>query len=73
MLGAYNNWNIITLSHKYYSIDNVEHFYQAVLDGISDNMKSLVQTRKYGTISITVDTTEGYYIIKLYLESYTLK
>ena len=56
MLGSFNNWNIITLSDKSTTGDAFEDINQVVLDGISDNMASLVQSGKYGTINTTYTT-----------------
>ena len=42
LLGAFNNWNIIQLSSKSTSSDTFDETHQVVLDGISDNMASLV-------------------------------
>ena len=42
VLGAFNNWNIIELSSKSTSSETFDEIHQVVLDGISDNMESLV-------------------------------
>ena len=42
VLGAFNNWNIIELSLKSTSAETFDEIHQVVLDGISDNMASLV-------------------------------
>ena len=42
VLGSFNNWNIIELLPKSTSFDTFDEIYQVVLDGISDNMASLV-------------------------------
>ena len=47
VLGAFNNWNIIELSSKSTSSDTFDEINQVVLDGISDNMASLVESGKY--------------------------
>ena len=41
-LGSFNNWNIITLSHKATTSEDFEDINQVVLDGISDNMASFL-------------------------------
>ena len=41
--GAFNNWNIIKFSSKSTSSDTFDEIHQVVLDGISDNMASLVE------------------------------
>ena len=42
VLRAFNNWNIIELSSKSTSSDTFDEVHQVVIDGISDNMASLV-------------------------------
>ena len=42
VLGSFNDWNIIELSQKSTSSDTFDEIHQAVLDGISYNMASLV-------------------------------
>ena len=42
VLGAFNNWNIIDLSSQSTSSETFDEIHQVVLDGISDNMASLV-------------------------------
>ena len=46
---------------------------QVVIDGISDNMASLVQSGKYGVINTSYTTTNWFYVIQLISESYTLQ
>ena len=50
VLGSFNSWNIITLSHKETQSEAFEDINQVVLDGISDNMALLVQSCKYGAM-----------------------
>ena len=50
VLGAFNNWNIIELSSKSTSSETFDEIHQVVLDSISDNMASLVESGKYGAI-----------------------
>ena len=38
--------------------------HKVVIDGISDNMESLVQLGKYGATNAAYPTTMGYYVIK---------
>ena len=73
VLGSFNNWNIITLSHKATTSENFEEIHQVVLDGISDNMASLFQSGKYGVINTTDTSTMGYYVIKFFSETCTLQ
>ena len=53
VLGSFNNWNIIQLSQKSTPYDAFDEINQVVLDGISDNMASLVESVKYSTINTT--------------------
>ena len=55
VLGSFNKWNIMQLSHKATSFEDIDKINQVVLDGISDNMAALVQDGKYGAIN-TLDT-----------------
>ena len=50
LLGAFKNWNIIQLLSKSTSSDTFDEIHQVVLDGISDNMASLVESGKNGAI-----------------------
>ena len=73
MPGSFDNWNIITLLHKGTRSEVFGDIYQVVLDGISDNMASLVQYGEYGTMNTTYTETMIYYLIKFVLEAYTLQ
>ena len=53
VLGAFNNYNIIHLSSKSTSSDTFDEIQQVVLDGMSDNMVSLVESGIYGAINTT--------------------
>ena len=64
MLCYFNKWNIIKLPYKATASEEVEKINQVVLDGISYNMASFVQSGKYGAINTTYTTTVGYYVIK---------
>ena len=46
VLGYFNNWNIIHLSQKSNPSDTFDEIHQGVLDGISNNMASLVESGK---------------------------
>ena len=50
MIGSFEKWIIIILSHKDTTIEDFEDINQVVLDGISDNMALLVQSCKYGAM-----------------------
>ena len=73
VLGSFNNWNIIHLSQKSTYFEAFEEIHQVVLDGISDNMASLVQYDKYGTIKTADTTKNGFYVILFISEAYTLQ
>ena len=73
VLGYFNNWNIIQLSHKGKYCGDIDKMHQVALDGISDNMAALVQTGQYDDINTTDTTTMTYYVIKFLSESYTLQ
>ena len=73
VLGAFNNWNIIELSSKSTSSEIFDAIHQVVLDGISDNMASLVEYGKYGAINTTDTSTNGFYVIMITSGAYTLQ
>ena len=73
VLGAFKNWNIIQLSSKSTSSDTFDEIHQVVLDGISDNMASLVESGKYGAINTTDTSTDSFYVIIFTLGAYTLQ
>ena len=61
------------LSQKSTPSDTFYEIHQVVLDRISDNMTSLVESRGYGSINITDTTTNGFYVIMFTSEEYTLQ
>ena len=73
VLGAFNNWNIIQLLSKSTSSDTFDEIHLVVLDGISDNMASLVESGKYGVIKTTYTYTNGFYVIMFTSGAYTLQ
>ena len=73
VLSSFNNWSIIQLSQKSTPFEAFEEVHQVVLDGIIDHMALLVQYGKYGSINTADSSTNGYYVIKLISEAYTLK
>ena len=73
VLGSYNNWNIIHLTPKSTHFEAFDEINQVGLDGISDNMESLVQPGKYGAINKADTTKNGFYVIKFISEAYTLQ
>ena len=73
VLGPFNNWNIIQLSHKSTPYDVFDEIHQVFLDGISDNMASLVESVKYVTINTTYTITNVFYVIMFTSEAYTIQ
>ena len=73
VLGSFNNWIIIKLSHKATSSEEIDKIHQFVLDGISEKMDALVQTGQYGAINATDTATIGHYVIRFMSEPYTLQ
>ena len=73
VLGSYNSWNIIELKPKSTPFEAFDEIHKVALDGISENMTSLVQPVMYGAIN-TDDTTQSrLYFIKFLPEAYTLQ
>ena len=64
--------HIITLLHKATTGEAFEEITQVIIDDISNNMASLVQSGKYGAINTIDTTTMDYYVIKFVSEVYTL-
>ena len=73
VLGSFNNWNIIQLSHKASSSEEIDKIHQVLIDGISDNRYELLQPGKYDAINTIYTTIMGCYAIKYLSESYTLQ
>ena len=68
MFCSFNNWNILKLSYKATSSEEIDKIHQVLLDRISDNMDALVQTYKCGGINTIDTTTMDYYVIKFISE-----
>ena len=64
---------MIQLSSKSTSSDAFDEIHQVVLDGISDNMASLVESGKYGSINTTDTSTNGFYVIMFTSGEYTIQ
>ena len=58
---------------KSISYEAFDEIHQVFLDGISENMPSLVQSGMYGAINTDDTTTNGFYVIQLLSNSYTLQ
>ena len=61
------------MSSKSTSSEKFDEIYQVVLDGISDNMASLVESGKYKAINIADTSTNGFYVIIFKSGAYTLQ
>ena len=61
------------MSPKSTSSDTFDEIHQVVLDGISDNMASLVESGKYGSINTTYTSTNGFYVIMFTSGAYTIQ
>ena len=57
MLGSFKNWNIIQFTNNTTSSERFDEVHTVVLDVISENMASLVNLGKYGTINAADPTT----------------
>ena len=73
VLGYFNNCDKIELSKKSTSSDIFHEIHQVVLDGIRDNVDSLVESGKYGSINTTDTSTNGFYVIMFTSGAYTLQ
>ena len=73
MLFSFNNWNTIQSTNKKTSSEDFYEVNKVVLDGISENMNSLLQLGKYSAISAVGKTTMGYYVIKYLSEPYQIQ
>ena len=73
VLGSFNNWNIIQLSQKSTPYDKIDEMHQVAIDGISDNMDSLVESVQYGAINKTDIVTNRFYVIMFIPEAYILQ
>ena len=47
--------------------------HQVFLDGIIDNIASLVQSNRYGFVNTADTTTDGFCVIRFISEAYTLQ
>ena len=56
-MGSYNNWNITEQTPRYTPFEAFNEIHKVVLDGISENMASLIQSGMYGDIN-TDNTTK---------------
>ena len=61
------------MSPKSTPFDAFQEIHKVVLDRISDNMASLVQYGKYGSINKSDTTKNGYHVINFISEAYMLQ
>ena len=61
------------MSSKSTSTETFDEIHQVVLDGISDNLASLVESGKYGAKNTTDTSTNGFYVIMFTSGAYTLQ
>ena len=73
VLGSYKNCNIIELTPKSTPFEAFYEIYKVVLDRISENTASLVQSDMYVAINKDDTTPNGLYVIQLISEAYTLQ
>ena len=73
MLGPFNNYNIIKLSHKATTSEDLKEIHQVVIDVFSVNMASLVKYGDDGATNTTYTLTMGYYVNKFFSEAYILQ
>ena len=62
MLGFLNDWNMIKFTNKGTSSEDFDEIHKILLDGISGNTNSLLQTGKYGA---TNKTDKKWYVMLL--------
>ena len=58
---------------KISTFEAFDEIHKVVIDGISENTASLVQSSMYGAINIDDTTTNGLYVIQFLSEAYTLQ
>ena len=72
-MGSYNNWNIIEITPKSTHFEAFYKIHKVVIEGISKNMASLVQSGIYGAINTDYTTKNGFCVIQFLSEEYTLQ
>ena len=73
VLVPYNNWNIIELTPKSIPFEAFDEIHKVVIDGINENISSLVQSGVYGAINTSDNTSKGLYATQVISEAYTLQ
>ena len=64
VFGSFKNWNIILLSHKATSSEDIDKINKVLLYGISYKVAEMLQTGEAGNIDTTDTTKMGYYMVK---------
>ena len=59
MFGSFNNWNIVQLSHKATSSEEIDKILKVLLYGISENMAAFCRNNEYGAINTIETATIG--------------
>ena len=72
-MGLYNNCSIIYITPKSIPFGAFDNIHEVVLDVISENMASLVQSGMYSEINTDNTTKNGFYVIQFLSEAYTLQ
>ena len=73
VMGLYKNWNITDLTPKSTPFEAFHEINNVVIDGISENTSSLVQSGVYGAINKDDTTTNGFYVIQFLSDAYKLQ
>ena len=73
VMGSYKNWTIIELTPKPTTFEVFDETHKVIIDGITENITSLVQSGMYGDINTDDTTKNGFYVIKFIPEAYKLQ
>ena len=68
-MGSYKNFNSISLTPKSISFEAFDEIHKVVIDGISENMASLVQSGMYVAINTDETTKNKFYVIRFISEA----
>ena len=69
VLGLYKNCKIIELTPKSLPFEAFDDIHKVILEGIGENMASLVQSDMYGDINTSDNTTHEFYVIEFISEA----
>ena len=73
IINSYEHFKLIELTPKSTPFETFDEIHKVVLDGISENMASLVQSVMYSAIKTDDTATNGFYVIQFLPEEYTLQ